>query len=156
MIMAGKGGRAADITVGDCIQMVQLAAEVTKAGGSDRGYRSAFFYQLVRSLGRFPDNAPASTRAFHVCGQMSVEEMIDRYHIACRPIRDLLVNYLRELQVGADYSTVLALSYVLGKLFWRDLERHHPGIASLHLSHRGRRGMEAADAGEDHYDRPER
>jgi Phage integrase family len=25
------------------------------------------------------------------------------------------------------------LSYVLGRLFWRDLELHHPGIASLHL-----------------------
>ena len=61
MIMAAKGGRATDITVGDCIQMVQIAAEVTKASGRTRGYRSSFFYQLVRSLGRFPDNAPAST-----------------------------------------------------------------------------------------------
>ncbi|MFV8314980.1 site-specific integrase [Mycobacterium paragordonae] len=135
MIMAGKGGRAIDITAGDCIQMVQLAAEATKASGRDRGYRSAFFYQLVRSLGRFPDNAPASTRAFHVHGQRSVEEMIDRYGIQCRPIRDLLVDYLRELQAGSDYATVLQLSYVLGKLFWRDLELHHPGIASLGLHH---------------------
>jgi hypothetical protein len=133
MIMAAKGGRAADITVGDCIQTVQIAAEATKASGKTRGYRSSFFYQLVRSLGRFPDNAPASTRAFHVSGQMSVEEMIDRYHIQCQPIRDLLVDYLREFQVSADYTTVLGLSHVLGKLFWRDLELHHPGIASLHL-----------------------
>jgi site-specific recombinase XerD len=133
MIMAAKGGRAADITVGDCIQTVQIAAEATKASGKTRGYRSSFFYQPVRSLGRFPDNAPASTRAFHVSGQMSVEEMIDRYHIQCQPIRDLLVDYLREFQVSADYTTVLGLSHVLGKLFWRDLELHHPGIASLHL-----------------------
>jgi hypothetical protein len=133
MIMAAKGGRTADITVGDCLQMVQIAAEITKASGKTRAYSSSFFYQLVRSLGRFPDNAPASTRAFHVCGQMSIEEMIDRYHIQCRPIRDLLVDYLRQFQVSADYNTVLGLSYVLGKLFWRDLELHHPGIASLHL-----------------------
>ncbi|TDK99866.1 site-specific integrase [Mycobacterium paragordonae] len=66
---------------------------------------------------------------------MSVEEMIDRYGIQCRPIRDLLVDYLRELQAGSDYATVLQLSYVLGKLFWRDLELHHPGIASLGLHH---------------------
>jgi hypothetical protein len=52
-----------------------------------------------------------STRAFHVSGQMSVEEMVDRYHIQCRPIRDLLVDYLREFQVSADYNTVLGLSY---------------------------------------------
>ena len=37
MIMAAKGGRAADITVGDCIQMVQIAAEATKASGKTRG-----------------------------------------------------------------------------------------------------------------------
>lgn len=134
MIMAAKGGRASDIIVGDCMEMVQLAAEVAKATGRDRGYRSSFFYQLVRSLGRFPDNAPVSTRAFHVFGQMSVEEMIDRYGIECKPIRDLLVDYLREFQVSSDYTTVLQLSYVLGKLFWRDLELHHPGIDSLHLS----------------------
>jgi hypothetical protein len=62
-----------------------------------------------------------------------IEEMIDRYHIQFRPIRDLLVDYLRAFQVSADYNTVLGLSYVLGKLFWRDLELHHPRIASLHL-----------------------
>jgi hypothetical protein len=134
MITAAKGGRVSDITVGDCMEMVQIAAEVTKTTGRDRGYRSSFFYQLVRSLGRFPDNAPVSTRAFHVSGQMSIEAMIDRYGIECRPIRDLLVNYLREFQISADYTTVLQLSYVLSKLFWRDLELHHPGIDSLHLS----------------------
>jgi integrase len=134
MIMAAKGGRASDITVGDCLEMVQISAEAATAAGRDRGYRSSFFYQLVRSLGRFPEGAPASTRAFHVFGQMSVEEMVDRYGIACKPVRDLLIDYLRELQVGSDYNTVLRLSYVLGKLFWRDLELHHPGIDSLRLS----------------------
>ena len=134
MILAAKGGRAADITVGDCIELVQIAAEVVKSTGRDRGYRSSFFYQLVRSLGRFPDTAPVSTRAFHVHGQMSIEEMIDRYGIEYKPIRDLLVDYLREFQVGSDYTSVLQLSYVLGKLFWRDLELHHPGIDSLRLS----------------------
>jgi integrase len=133
MIMAAKGGRAADITVGDCMELVQIAAEVVKSTGRDRGYRSSFFYQLVRSLGRFPDTAPVSTRAFHVYGQMSIEEMIDRYGIEHKPIRDLLVDYLREFQVGSDYTSVLQLSYVLGKLFWRDLELHHPGIDSLRL-----------------------
>jgi hypothetical protein len=124
MIMAMKGGRTADITVGDCLEMVHLSAEVARANERDRGYRSSFFYQLVRSFGRFPDNAPVTTRAFHVFGQMSIEEMVDRYGIECKPIRELLVDYLRELQVSSDYNTVLRLSYVLGKLFWRDLELH--------------------------------
>lgn len=134
MIMAAKGGQACDITVGDCMEMVQTSAEVTKATGRGRGFRSSFFYQLVRSLGRFPDNAPATTRAFHVLGQMSIQEMVDRYGIECKPIRDLLVDYLREFEVSSDFNTVLQLSYVLARLFWRDLELHHPGIDSLRLS----------------------
>jgi hypothetical protein len=31
--------------------------------------------------------------------------MIDRYRLACRPVRDLLVAYLRERQPALDYTT---------------------------------------------------
>lgn len=48
-------------------------------------------------------------------------------------MRDLLVDYLRERQPSMDYASLHKLSYTLGRLFWRDLEIHHPGIASLHL-----------------------
>ena len=65
--------------------------------------------------------------------------MIDRHHLACRPIRDLLVDYLRERQPGMDYGSLEQLARRLG-LFWADLEAHHPGIDSLHLS------AEVADA----------
>jgi hypothetical protein len=133
MIMAAKGGKACDITVGDCLEMVQASAEAAQAAGRDRAYRSTFFYQLARSLGRFPDNAPATTRAFHVSGQLSIEEMVDRYGIECRPVRDLLVDYLREFEVSHDDTTLRSLSFVLASVFWRDLELHHPGISSLSL-----------------------
>ncbi len=133
MIMAAKGGLAGDITVGDCIEMVQASTAECRRAGKDREFRSPFFYQLLRSLGTFPAAAPPTTRAFNVSGQMSLEEMIGRYGIECQPIRDLLIDYLREFLVSSDYTTVLQLSYVLGKLFWRDLELHHPGICSLHL-----------------------
>lgn len=33
-----------------------------------------------------------------------------------------------------DYSTLTNLAQVLAGLFWADLQRHHPGIASLHLA----------------------
>src|SRR5436190_1714093 len=59
--------------------------------------------------------------------------MIDRHHLACRPIRDLLVDYLRERQPGMDYGSLEQLARKLG-MFWADLEAHHPGIDSLHLS----------------------
>jgi hypothetical protein len=59
--------------------------------------------------------------------------MIDRYGLACRPVRDLLADYLRERQPALDYTSLNSLANFLGKLFWADLERHHPGIDSLAL-----------------------
>lgn len=60
---------------------------------------------------------------------MSVEEMVDRYGIECRPVRDLLVGYLREFLVSSDYRAMVARAYVLAKLSWRDLELHNRGIS---------------------------
>ena len=53
--------------------------------------------------------------------------------IACRPVRDVLVDYLAERQTSADFSSLQRFAYLLGKLFWADLEAHHPGIDSLKL-----------------------
>ncbi len=127
-ILAAHGGRIGDITVGDCLQLLD-ALEQRAAGP---GARSPYFYQLLRTAGVFADNAPTA-RGLRTQGQLSCEQLIDRYRIACRPIRDLLVDYLRERQPGVDYSTLHKLSYSLGRLFWRDLEAHHPGIDSLRL-----------------------
>ena len=44
------------------------------------------------------------------------------------------MDYLRERQPALDYNSLESLANFLGKLFWSDLERHHPGIDSLHLS----------------------
>ena len=134
MIMAAKGGLASDITVGDCLEMVQASAEAAQAGRRDNGFRSSFFYQLVRSLGRFPDSAPATTRTFHVSGQMSTEEMIDRYGIAVPAGPGPAGGLPAEVRGRHDYNSLLQMSFVLGRLFWRDLELHHPGISSLRLS----------------------
>src|SRR5207253_116273 len=49
------------------------------------------------------------------------------------PVRDVLVGYLRERQTALDFSSLRHLAYLLGKLFWADLEAYHPGIDSLKL-----------------------
>ena len=49
VIMAAKGGLAADITVGDCAELLGIAAQTRT--GTDRHSSSPFFYQLLRSLG---------------------------------------------------------------------------------------------------------
>lgn len=127
VIQASKGGHLADITVGDALQLLQL---VHRMGGKTT---SGYFYQLLHTIGVFGAEAPTTVRAFATIGQLSAEQLIDRYQIACRPMRDLLVCYLRERQPAVDYATLQRLAGTLGRLFWADLERHHPGIDSLRL-----------------------
>ncbi|HKS98495.1 MAG TPA: site-specific integrase [Rugosimonospora sp.] len=129
VIVATKGGALADISIGDVLEL--LDAEANTRGR--RGTGHALLYRMLHQLGIFGAQAPASLRELGTLGQRSPEQMIDRYHLVCRPIRDLLVEYLRERQPALDYNSLESLSYYLGKLFWADLERHHPGIDSLHL-----------------------
>jgi Phage integrase family len=127
-IVAAKGGAVGDITAGDCLELARIAGQV---GGSRA--RGMYFYQLLHATGVFPPQAPATMRMFATQGQLSAGQLIDRYGIACRPVRDLLVAYLSEQQLTVDHASLRAMAHVLGNLFWRDLERHHPGIDSLRL-----------------------
>jgi hypothetical protein len=94
---------------------------------------SGHFYQLLRRAGLLADGPPAG-RALRAQGQLSCAALVDRYGIGCRPVRDLLVGYLAERRPAVDYATLHKLSYTLGRLFWRDLELHHPGMSSLRLA----------------------
>ncbi len=131
IIMAVKGGNVAAVRVGDCLELLATAAR-TRAT-NDRHAHSPLFYQLLRAHGDLGPDAPAAIEMFSGRGQPSCEQLIDRYRIACRPVRDVLVDYLRERQPAVDFSTLQRLAYLLGKLFWADLEAHHPGIDSLQL-----------------------
>ncbi|MFC0439653.1 site-specific integrase [Kutzneria buriramensis] len=128
-ILAAKGGVLADITPGDVLELLDAEAD---AHGTGIGATHTF-YRMLHTLDVFSDQAPATLRELRNTGQRSPEELIDRYGLVCRPIRDLLVNYLRERQPALDYSSLATLANILGNLFWADLERHHPGIDSLHL-----------------------
>ena len=81
----------------------------------------------------FAPHAPSTIRVFGSQGQPSPAQLIDRYAITCRPVRDVLVAYLTERQPMLDHTTLIDLASSLGGLFWRDLERHHPGICSFTL-----------------------
>jgi len=127
-ILAAKGGTIADITVGDCLELLDA---ITAAKG---GNTSPYFYQLLHALGVFPPAAPPTVRVFKTHGQLTAGQLVDRYPIACRPVRALIVDYLRERQPVVDHATLRSLSRALAGLFWRDLELHHPGISSLRLA----------------------
>lgn len=133
VILAAKGGLVAEVRVGDCVELLQAAAELRTTSGSEAHAHSPLFYQLLRRHGVLGEDAPAAVEMFSGRGQPSCEQLIDRYQIACRPVRDVLVDYLRERQPSVDFSSLQRFAYLLGKLFWADLEAHHPGIDSLKL-----------------------
>ncbi|MFI9723832.1 tyrosine-type recombinase/integrase [Streptomyces sp. NPDC052396] len=135
LIMAAKGGTVLHVTPNDCLELLKTSREVFP-GPAKSTRHSPFFYQLLHSLGVFPADAPSSVRMFSTRfpGQLAVEQLVDRYDLACRPVRDLLVDYLRERQPSVDYNTLTGLATALGLWFWKDLEKHHPGIDSLRLA----------------------
>jgi integrase len=132
--MAARGGPVAAITPGDCIELLDCCRAVFARSTQTTPF-SPFFYELLSAAGAFPPGAPATVRMFSAkfAGPLTAEQMIDRYDLACRPVRDLLVDYLRERQPGIDYGSLVRLAIDLALRFWKDLEGHHPGICSLHL-----------------------
>ena len=45
-----------------------------------------------------------------------------------------MVEYLTERAPDLDHTSLRSIARTLCRLFWRDLEIHHPGIGSLHLA----------------------
>ncbi|MBJ8343021.1 site-specific integrase [Antrihabitans sp. YC3-6] len=129
-ILACKGGTIADIAVGDCVELVETMRQVHTRGGQ----KKVDFYLRLRALGIFPDDAPHSIRAFGLAGgRLTIEQLVDRYRIQCRPIRNLLVDYLRERQPSLDFASLDNVSRTLAGLFWARIETLAPGIDTLQL-----------------------
>lgn len=104
-------------------------AKADRPGGQTRGGISVG-WDLARTIARIPDTPFHQMR---MSGQLSADEIVDSYKLACRPIRDVIVRYLNERRPALDYSSFDGNARVLAA-FWADLEAHHPGIDSLHLS----------------------
>jgi len=126
-LLMHNGGRLADITVDDCIEAYRA-----QVGYAARQH--GHWYLLLRQASLLAADTPPTIWAASRRGQLRVEELVDGYDVDCRPVRDLLVEYLRERQAAMDYTSLRQLASKLVLLFWRDLELHEPGIDSLHLS----------------------
>lgn len=66
-------------------------------------------------------------------GRRSVTELVDRYQLASRPVRNLLIAYLTERAVNVDYSTLRGLVTHLCLRFWKQVETVAPGIDTIGL-----------------------
>ncbi|MFE4335201.1 hypothetical protein ACFRQM_39100 [Streptomyces sp. NPDC056831] len=129
-IVIRKGGRVSDITVGDCIELTAALEEHHFRGSAGR----PLFYALLKETGVLPASAPLRLRVLRIEGRRSVEQIVDGYGIECRAVRDLLVEYFTERAPELDHVSLRSIARNLCRLFWRDLEIHHPGIDSLRLA----------------------
>ena len=129
IIAAAKGGTLADVRPGDFLELLEAERQVH---GRSRDY-SAVSWRLLRQAGAFGPGAPGTLAQLLTIGQRSPAELIDRYQLACRPVRDLIVDYLQERQPALDHRSLDTLAQQLGRNYWADLERHNPGISSLNL-----------------------
>src|SRR5262249_20932437 len=129
-MLACKGGLISDLTVGDCVELADTQRQVHARGGQKKGD----FYLRLRALGIFPADPPATIPAFGPApGQLSIEELVDRYRLQSRAVRDLIVDYLRERQPALDYASLDVISASLAGLFWAQIEALSPDISSLRL-----------------------
>ena len=66
VIMAAKGGTVADITVGDCLELLDVAAAVCTVPH----YKSPYFYQLLHAAGILGSSAAPTVRALSAHRQL--------------------------------------------------------------------------------------
>jgi integrase len=126
-IMMRKGGLVQDVTIGDCLELRDALS------ANDSSCSGAQSYLLLARAGIFGPNPPPRLQNVIVRSQRTPAELVDQYAITNAPIRELLVDYISELVAGRDYTTMASVARDLAKLFWKDLENHHPGIDSLNL-----------------------
>lgn len=110
-------------------------ADVVRTSGRNR--REHLAWELLVALGPFagePMTLRAAWSAKGNCRQHSVETLVDRYGVPPGGVRDLLVDYLRELKPSMGYGTLEGWAYRLVRLFWWEVLQINPAQANLHLS----------------------
>jgi integrase len=136
-VMLHTGKNAAEITPDDLLAYHRASWVMRgKADGVE------YAWDLLAAFGGFPEGI-LSFRDYVRQGPMSVAEMIGFYQLESEPVAEMLRRYLADRAPALDYGTLRQLAYKLARVFWRDLEQHHPGISSLDLSEEVASGWKA-------------
>lgn len=130
-IMIRTGKRIDQLTGDDLLYY----ADVVKTSGRTR--REHLLWELLVELGPLAGEAPTLRATWSARGnsrQHSTATLVDRYGIPPSGVRDLLVNYLNEVRVSMDYSSLEGLAYRLARLFWFEVLQINPEQSTLGLS----------------------
>jgi hypothetical protein len=128
MIRTGK--RCEDLRGEDLLHY----ADVVHTSG--RARREHLAWELLVALGPFAGEPATMRAAWSAKGNSrrhSAATLISRYGIPASPARDLLIDYLSELQPTMDYNSLETVAYRLGRLFWHQVLTLNPAQADLRL-----------------------
>ncbi|HRC12806.1 MAG TPA: site-specific integrase [Dermatophilaceae bacterium] len=128
ILMAVHGGGVKQVTT----QALQALVEAEQRHGHRPSGR-ATCYSILRDIGAFGADAPSRLAGLEHRKQLTCEQLVDQAGVKPGPVRDLLVDYLRERQPALDYTSLAALAYYLATLFWADIQAHHPEVTTLAL-----------------------
>jgi site-specific recombinase XerD len=121
-----SGKRLDEITAEEFLEFRAWGSAV---GHSPKGLHTA--WDLLAAAGVL---APGSSlHAAARRGQPSIPGLVDFYNVRSPEIRRVLIRYLQERSPALDFNSMRSLAGHLVGRFWSDIERHHPGIDSLHL-----------------------
>lgn len=85
-------------------------------------------------MGHFPPGAPTTMRAALLRGQLTCEQMVDRYPIRNRAVRQLLIDYFVRRSADTDYSSMKGLVLAIAHTFWEKIQEINPTQADLRIS----------------------
>ena len=111
-LLAHTGGRMESLTTDEFL----VYAAATRQAGLSRNWGLHTAHQLLRTMAII-DGPPLTVGITRRHGPRSVQELVELRHVACRPVRDLLVRYLTERSAGMDYASLLQLEIRIVHLF---------------------------------------
>lgn len=113
-------------------------AHETRVGGLGRTDNTTYVghtaWRVLHETGHFRPSTPPTLRAATRVPQLSPTELVDRFQITHRDVRELLIRYLTRRSHTIDYVTLHGLTTVLCGTFWTAIERINPDQRDLRLN----------------------
>lgn len=124
----------AEITPASMLHFAYEVRRLSASAGAGKSFGSSAAWSVLHSMGHFPTNTPPTLRTAVYRGQLTTEELVDRYEVANPEVRQLLIDYLGRRRAEMDYSSLDNLSRHLTSTFWKRIEAINPGQTDLALS----------------------
>ncbi|WP_175417204.1 tyrosine-type recombinase/integrase [Arthrobacter sp. 24S4-2] len=134
-VLASQGIPVADLTPG---ALIHFDVELRNVGRGRETYErqiGALIWEVLHTMGRFPERTPATIRRARQGGPRSVEEFVDYHGVRDAGMRQLLIDYINQrAALGMDYSSLRGLTGNLVRNFWCVIEGINPEQHDLDLN----------------------